>query len=262
LVGGKQAVERKHSQTSTQGFFEALASEITSREPPARPLTAAAFKKRGGRRRTNDRSRFRRSAEQAKLQNEADRAMLILKSVLELASSQSDSEFRRLRLQSVLSRAIRVHRLRYPERTFEVIGHSSHLALAEPRWMDLVLALVLNNAERYTPPGHALEMDTFDDGDKCSIAFVDQRGGQQLELSLGLWDLYDPAQDGSDEDARGSGISLSLGRQLVESMHGEVWCGQRRHGGSAFVISLPRARPEPRRRARVVSLPSRMAAAS
>ena len=253
LVGAKQAVERKHSQTSTQGFFETLASEITSREPPARPLTTEAFEQGGGRRRAS--TRWRRSEELARLENEAERAMLILKSVLQLASRESASEFRRFRLQSVLARTIRLHRLRYPERTFEVGGHSSHLALAEPRWMDLVLALLLNNAERYAQPGHAFELDSFDDGDKCSIAFIDPSGGGHLERSLGLWDLYDPMDDTSDEDAGGSGISLSLGRQLVESMHGEVWCGRRRHGGSAVVISLPRAR----RRARVVSLPSRMA---
>jgi len=181
--------------------------------------------------------------------------MLILKSVLQLASRQAAPELRRFRLQSFLARTIRLHRLRYPERTFEVMGRSSHLALAEPRWTDLVLALLLNNAERHTPPGHAFELDSFDDGDKCSIALVDQSGGEHLERSLGLWDLYDPAEDASDEDAGGAGMSLSLGRQLVESMHGEVWCGRRRHGGSASVISLPQAR----RRARLVSLPSRMA---
>jgi len=179
--------------------------------------------------------------------------MLILKSVLQLASRDSSPEFRRFRLQSLLVRTIRLHRQRYPERTFEVLGQSSHLALAEPHWMDLVLALLLNNAERHTPPGCAFELDTFDDGDKCSVALVDQSGAGHLERSLELWDLHDPSEVPSDEDAGGSGITLSLGRQLVESMHGEVWCSRRRQGGSAFVISLPRAR----RRGRVVSLSSR-----
>jgi len=177
--------------------------------------------------------------------------MLILKSVLQLASRDSSPEPRGVRLQSLLARTIRLHRQRYPERTFEVLGQASHLALAEPHWMDLVLALLLNNAERHSPPGSAFELDSFDDGDKCSVAFVDQSGGEHLERSLELWDLYDPSEP---SDAGGSGITLSLGRQLVESMHGEVWCSRRRQGGSALVISLPRAR----RRGRVVSLPSRM----
>jgi signal transduction histidine kinase len=262
LVGAKEAVQRKQGGATTRGFFEALASEITSPQPPERPLTIDAFKHENGRRHSGKRSRSLRSLELARLQNEADRAMLILRTVLQLASRDAAPGFRRLRLESVLSRAIRRHNLRYPERTFKVVGHSSHLALAEPRWMDLVLALLLNDAERYVPQGHAFEIDSFDDGDKCSIAFVDQTGAEHLELSLGLWDLQDPGEDLSNERVRGSGMSLSLGRQLIESMHGEVWCGHRRRGGSAFVISLPRARPAPRPRAKVVSLRSRMPATS
>jgi len=256
LSAAKQAVELHQSRTSTYGFFEGLALGITSSQPPATPLTPEAFKQDKGRRRSKNRPRWHRSVELARLQNEADRAMLILESLLQLAATEPAPELRRFRLQSVLARSMRVHGLRYPERAFEVFGHSSHLALAEPRWMDLVLALLLNNAERYTPQDRPFEIDSFDDGDKCSIAFIDQSAGEHLERSLGLWDLYDPAQDSPDPTAPGSGITLSLGRQLVESMHGEVWCGRRRHGGSAFVISLPQARQS----VRVVSLPSKMAA--
>jgi len=256
LAGAEQTAERQHSRTSRYGFFEALASEITSPEPPARPLSLEAIKWDAGQRRTHKRPQWRRSVELARLQNEADRAMLILKSLLQLATTEPAPDFRHVRLQSVIARTIRSHRLRYPERTFEVIAHSSHLALAEPRWIDLALALLLNNAERYTPAGRAFEIDSFDDGDRCSLAFIDQSSEEHPERSLGLWDLYDPAQDAPDETAQGSGISLSLGRQLVESMHGEVWCGHQRRGGSAFVISLPQTR----QRARVFNLSSKMTA--
>jgi hypothetical protein len=257
LVGAKQAVERTPRGTSTRGFFEALASEITSPEPPKRRLTIDGSKRDNGRQRAEKRPRWLASIELARLQNEADRAMLILKTVLQLASRGAAPGFRRFRLESVLARAIRRHNLRYPARTFRVVGHSSHLALAEPSWMDLVLALLLNDAERHIPQGHAFEIDSFDDGENCSIAFVDQTGGDHLERSLGLWDFQDQGEDLANKSIRGSGMSLSLGRQLVESMHGEVWCGHRRHGGSALVISLPRAR-----RGKVVRLRSRMPATS
>jgi K+-sensing histidine kinase KdpD len=52
-----------------------------------------------------------------------------------------------------------------------------------------------------------------------------------------LWDIYAKGPPGGLQIS-GTGIGLSLCKELVTSMGGRVWAGPRRDMGSAFAISL------------------------
>ncbi len=233
------------------GLVTALASQIASVGSPPRPTSTDASTEEESGRRAEKQRQWSLSLEASKLQDEADRALLILKEIVQMVGGDPLASLSRLRLQSVLDRTVRGHNRHYPERTIELKQRSTHLALGYPHWVDFALSLLLDSAEKYTPKEQPFEVNCFDQSSTCSIALSDQSGKEDAGRFFSLWDLND---SDSNEIAAASGLSLSVGRQLIESMHGEFWFGYRKQGGCVFVVTLPRARPGWRRPANVISL--------
>ena len=245
--------EKAFKARTVSRLFAALASELTSSVAPLAAPSRGAARETNAKRRAGKEPLWSRAAEARRLQNEAERAMLILNGFLSLAEQDPHAGFSHLRLQSLLHRKVKGHQTSYPDREIHLQRHSCPLALGHPDRVELALSLLLNNDERYTPPSRPLEVGCFDGRGTCSIALLDNSSEEHMERYLGPWDLYDPNQSDAPE-AAGAAIGLSVGRQLVESMDGQLWCGRRKKGGIAFIISLPRAETGSRRKGDVIKV--------
>jgi K+-sensing histidine kinase KdpD len=88
-----------------------------------------------------------------------------------------------------------------------------------------------------TPREQAIQVDLRQEGDRVIVLVLDK--GKPLDPSLynHLWDIYAKGPPPGVEIS-GSGIGLSICKELVDSMGGRVWAGPRSRGGSAFAVSL------------------------
>ncbi len=108
-----------------------------------------------------------------------------------------------------------------------------------------VVANLLNNAAKYTPPGGDIDLrvDVVEAG--ARIRLRDNGAGIESALLPHVFELFTQAERTPDRSQGGLGIGLALVRSIVEMHGGDV---RARSGGarqgSEFTVLLPRTRPD------------------
>jgi signal transduction histidine kinase len=170
--------------------------------------------------------------------SETESSLLILEGLLmAVQARRKDVRISQVPLHSVLRRIVAEHKRRYPEREFSVVGDSPVFAAGNSAWIQIALANLISNAEKVTPRGQPIEISLRKEGDKVIVLVLDLGRPLAPALYERLWDIYSKGPPEGIEIS-GSGIGLSICKELVDSMGGSVWAGPRSHGGSAFAISL------------------------
>ena len=107
-----------------------------------------------------------------------------------------------------------------------------------------VLANLLNNAAKYTPPGGAIDMRVEVRERDVAISVSDNGIGMAHELVGRVFDLFAQGERDADRTQGGLGIGLALVRNLVELHGGSVGAHSAGAGqGSRFTVTLPRIEP-------------------
>jgi signal transduction histidine kinase len=105
-----------------------------------------------------------------------------------------------------------------------------------------ILANLLDNADKYSPPGKQVDIEARADESEVTLSVRDQGRG----LSPGDLDrVFDKFYrvDGSDSQAAyGYGLGLYVCRQLVEAQGGRIWAENHPDTGAVFSFTLPVAR--------------------
>jgi len=154
-------------------------------------------------------------------------------------------ELRRARLD--LGRLIR-DTLQTSMPLIEAGRHRVSLALApEPLWVDgdalrltQVLANLINNAAKYTPPGGEIEIGLRDDAGQALVWVRDNGIGLEADVLTQVFDPFVQVGSASHLAQGGLGIGLSLARGLVELHGGTIRADSPGPGrGATFSVRLP-----------------------
>ena len=169
---------------------------------------------------------------------ETESSLLILEGLLMAVQARRRAvTVSQVPVHSVLRRIIADHKRRFPDREFTVLGDSPVFALGNSTWIQIALANLVNNAEKVTPHGQPIEVSLHREGEKVIVLVLDQGRPLTPTAYEHLWDIYTKGPPAGLE-ITGTGIGLTITKELVDSMGGSVWAGPRSHGGSAFAISL------------------------
>jgi PAS domain S-box-containing protein len=105
-----------------------------------------------------------------------------------------------------------------------------------------VLANLLNNAAKYTPPGGVLKVEMGKEGEFVHIAVSDNGIGMSEDLIAHAFELFAQAERGADRAQGGLGIGLAVVKRLVELHGGAIAASSAGPGkGSRFTVTLPLA---------------------
>jgi K+-sensing histidine kinase KdpD len=119
-------------------------------------------------------------------------------------------------------------------------GDSPTYARGDSLGVELAIGNLLNNAEKYSPRDKEIEVAVHHEGTRATVMVLNEGASLPTERYERLWEIY--AKGPSPEvTVSGSGIGLSLCKELIESMGGRVWAGPTRTGGSVFAVTLPSA---------------------
>jgi signal transduction histidine kinase len=108
---------------------------------------------------------------------------------------------------------------------------------ADRNRMRQVVANLLDNAIKYTPPGGRVEVQTALDGAEAGLTVTDTGAGIPAGELPRIWErLY---RGDASRSERGLGLGLSLVKAIVEAHGGRVKATSAPGQGSAFVVRLP-----------------------
>jgi signal transduction histidine kinase/ActR/RegA family two-component response regulator len=112
--------------------------------------------------------------------------------------------------------------------------------VADPVRLAQVVANLLTNAARYTPPGGHVAVTARREGDRVAVEVADDGQGIGADLLPRVFDLFVQGARGPDRAEGGLGIGLALVKSLVALHGGTVEARSDGPGrGSTFRIVLP-----------------------
>lgn len=114
------------------------------------------------------------------------------------------------------------------------------VARVDPRGLRQIMLNLLDNAVKYGPLGQTVSVSLSGIGDKVVIAVEDQGPGVPRGEREKIWDPYVRLSRAAESAAGGSGIGLSIVRELVRLHEGRTWVEDAAGGGARFVIEFPR----------------------
>jgi len=119
------------------------------------------------------------------------------------------------------------------------------LAYTDPLRVRQVLMNLLSNAVKFTARG-GVEVELLPEGPERFRIVVRDTGVGIEEESLGIiFERFRQADGSSTRVAGGAGLGLSIVRQIVELLGGEIEVASKVGSGSTFAVTLPLVAPEP-----------------
>jgi signal transduction histidine kinase len=111
-------------------------------------------------------------------------------------------------------------------------------AKVDPVAIERVLTNLVSNAVKYTPRGGAVEIEVAEESEGIRLSVLDNGKGISDELKGRLFGRFERAE-GEHRKITGTGIGLSLVKQLVEQHGGTVKALARDGGGTEMRVMLP-----------------------
>lgn len=118
------------------------------------------------------------------------------------------------------------------------------IVLCEPERVEQVMVNLLQNALAHTPAGGTIRVSTRVDQRWLSVSVADTGSGIPPEELGQIWERFHKIDRARTLDKSGSGLGLTIVRQLTELQGGEVWVESTVGQGSLFGYRLPLAIPE------------------
>jgi signal transduction histidine kinase/tetratricopeptide (TPR) repeat protein len=105
--------------------------------------------------------------------------------------------------------------------------------------MGQVLLNLLDNAAKYSPEEKVITLVVKKAGDHLKIAVTDKGIGINKKDIPRIFDKFYRSESGTGKNITGSGIGLTLVKEIVESHGGKVTVESKRNKGSTFTIRIP-----------------------
>ena len=110
---------------------------------------------------------------------------------------------------------------------------------ADPRRLAQVLANLLSNACKFSPPGECVELAARWDDDNLQISVTDHGSGIAEEFHPQIFRRFAQADSSSTRKHGGTGLGLAISRELVQQMGGSIDFASTAGAGACFWFSLP-----------------------
>ncbi len=110
-------------------------------------------------------------------------------------------------------------------------------SLVDPRAMRQVVVNLIDNAFKYGPRGQLVTIELERVNDRARITVSDEGAGVPMSDRKRIWQPF--VRVGDRSMTGGSGIGLSVVRDLVHQHDGTVEVGDAPGGGARFVVDLP-----------------------
>jgi K+-sensing histidine kinase KdpD len=103
--------------------------------------------------------------------------------------------------------------------------------------LEQVLANLIGNAAKFSPPGTSIEIGVVRDGEWADVSVRDHGPGVAPEIAARIFERY--ARHGGRHNPSGLGLGLFITREIAWLHGGTVTVEEAKGGGARFVVRLP-----------------------
>jgi signal transduction histidine kinase len=119
-----------------------------------------------------------------------------------------------------------------------VEAESDPIIAVDPDRMEQVLANLIRNAIHHTPPGGIISLQVREEGQEVKLHIRDTGEGISEEDLPHIWERFYRGEEARASGHRGAGLGLSLVRELVSEMGGEISVLSQPGMGTEFIMSF------------------------
>ncbi|MEA1994451.1 MAG: GAF domain-containing protein, partial [Euryarchaeota archaeon] len=154
-----------------------------------------------------------------------------------LQEKEYKKKFEKKDLTHVIQEALEDLKEKTKEKDIEVVyGVEGRYPLNANSTLGNVFLNLLDNAIKYSPRGSRVEIGIDDRGESWSVSVKDQGEGVPDELKEVIFRRFTQKK----VDVRGTGLGLTIVKQIVDLHGGRVWVEDNPEGGSVFLVELPK----------------------
>jgi Na+/proline symporter/nitrogen-specific signal transduction histidine kinase len=188
-----------------------------------------------------DRGRFL-----AVIVKESERLTRLINQILDLAKMEAGSidwEMRKLDPHGVIEEAIAVTSALFADKAARLeveIADPLPMVYADRDRLIQVLVNLLSNAAKFCDEKSGRVVVTATGGaEGLEIAIVDNGRGVRPENRELIFEKFQQASTNLTERPRGTGLGLTISRQIIEHFGGRIWVDSAPDGGARFCVALP-----------------------
>lgn len=111
--------------------------------------------------------------------------------------------------------------------------------LADQEKIKMVIQNLFDNAVKYTPPRGKIEVDIITKKEEVEFKIKDSGIGIPEDQKEKIFTRFSRATNAVNGKTAGSGLGLSIAKDIVEKYRGRIWFQSKENEGSAFFFSLP-----------------------
>ena len=118
-------------------------------------------------------------------------------------------------------------------------GSTATRLFADPQRLTRVLANLLQNAIRHTPPDGSVTVSTAAAGAEVLVTIADTGDGIPADDVPHIFERFYRVDKSRSRIGGGSGLGLSISRGIIEAHGGRIWIAESSGAGTRVTFALP-----------------------
>jgi PAS domain S-box-containing protein len=175
----------------------------------------------------------------------SERLVRIINDILDIekiGAGRIELRSERIALRALLEQALEVNQA-YADKfqvrlVLEPMGEDAAV-VADPDRLMQVMANLLSNAAKFSPPGSTINVRASRQGQRIRVEVEDHGSGIPQQFHHRIFEKFAQADGSSSRRFEGTGLGLSITRQLLEAMGGSIGFRSTVGQGTTFHIELP-----------------------
>jgi signal transduction histidine kinase/ActR/RegA family two-component response regulator len=174
----------------------------------------------------------------------SERLLKLINGVLDLAKIESgrmELDLTEVKLSSLVAEAVGTIAPLFEKNSIKVnvdVNDGAFLPIADPEKLLHILINLLGNASKFAPHG-MVTVKAFHESTRIYISVADTGIGLSPEQQVHIFDAFRQADSSTTRKFQGSGLGLSITRQLCEMMGGSIHVESQLGVGANFIVDLP-----------------------
>lgn len=179
------------------------------------------------------------------IEQTADRMLTIVNNLLDVHAIEAGEQYSTQEAVDVMATLV----LLVDEYRERALGKAIGISIAEPNGSATALCSregllqivenLLSNAVKFSPQGKSIQVRVYVEGGSVRIEIADEGPGISKKEQALLFKKFSRLTARPTAEESSTGLGLWIVRQVVESMHGRVWCESKLRKGARFIVELP-----------------------